>query len=509
MRRLSLVFLALLLSVPAVGQAKTWRPPYLDLGDEMITVGPTKTIRLLGLDPDKEVITNLSVSPDGGYAALVIRREQALILQVANLRLTGKQSRLSLGEAQRDDENRFVRWAPNSRALMVTESRDWASDEIRVSSFPFKELVTVKPDDPWSSPTFSPDGRLIAYLGTYEEGGIVTSGLCCFDLALKQAVFCEELDGTIVGWTEDNRILLIRDRDTHAIQRAPYEFVAFNLRDRSQTVQPIAWTDPKQLSPDGAWYFRLGVPKVCSSAGMKEVSLSGDRELRPWQWDPQGRFLVAWRSDAIKDEMGRVHKTLTTLWMLRVPEEEAEHPLGHSPNGQLLAVTNADPRQGAREPMAAITSDRKSVVYIAENQLRTKELKTLKGEQAALARQRHEETLKTAAVMNAKVIAAALLMYVHDSGGALPDRDDLLPAPYYGEAHGEPALYDHLQDPRIFSHPEIPEMMCFEYHPPEHLRMDGIVDPAATVLGWLDWGRGWQVCVYADGHCKVVEKKKR
>jgi hypothetical protein len=514
MRKLAPIVLALVLLLPAAGAAGTWRPPFLDVGDELISMGPTKIIDLLGFDPEREVITHLSLSPDGHYAALVTKNGQSLTIQVVNLILRGKQTRLALGEAAPGREDRFVQWAANSQCLMVTQAKGRAGERIAVMPAPFKTLTMVETDGAWECPILSPDGERVAYRTPpyfSKVGEAYRPGIYYHDLAANQAVFCGDgpglgSDWQIASWPDDNRILLVNERelppDEGGRRRgpgSPYELISLNLVDHSETVQPIPWKDLAELSPDGKYYCDFGVPNVYVVADRRALNLSKDMELRPFQWDPQGRFLLAWHQDPIKDEMDRVHKELANLWLLKLPEANADTGLVARQDNRFLVAVDAEPDPGfGGEAMAAIAGDGRSIIYIADNQLRAKALKRLHGAAASAAREEYERTLQAQALSNAKQIAVALLMYSDDWDGALPAPDGVVES-----------LTDYCRTGDIFQHPELPEMMCFEYRPPGHLRLDGIPDPANTAIGWLDWGRGWQVFIYADGHCKVVEGRAR
>jgi hypothetical protein len=506
MRMLCLAGLSAVFLLAARGSADVWRPDYLDLGDQVIKVGPPHIITLTDSDPDQETITGLSVSPDGKYAVVVLTNGEHRTLQVVSLGLTERQTRLALSDAEGLGDSCSVQWAAGSQALMVTKSGGLAAKEIRVAKMPFAEITIVPVGGSWECPMLSPDGNRIAYLvDRGDGGGRNAAGLYYFDVVAGREVLCDELRGSALGWkrfgwTPDQTISLVRDNDRRRPGDAAYMMLSVNLTDHWRRMQPSFSDDPREVSPDGRRRFETGMPRVDDTASTMTTLLSKDMEMRPLQWEPKGRFLLVSHADQIKDELGRVHRELAQVWLLKVSQEDAadEDP-GRALDDRLLAIVDAQTEGPAHEAMAAMTSDRRRIVYIADNQLRTRELHALRGDAADAAREGHEQVLQEAALSNAKQIATALAMYSDDWDGKLPDPETVIED-----------LRDYMKSPdTIFRHPEIPEMNCFEYHPPEHLRLDGIADPANTALGWLDWGRGWAVVLFADGHCQVVEKKRK
>jgi len=191
-----------------------------------------------------------------------------------------------------------------------------------------------------------------------------------------------------------------------------------------------------------------------------------------------------WEGMQIEDASGSRRESLSALWIGLTQEGKFNHmyvtSLDNSPHGY---------------PQVKWSNDGAALAYISRNNLYLARLTARPPdmtEKRDLRIPRTEDELKIALLSNSKQIGTAMHMYAADNDGRLPDA-----------ATFERDLDPYLKNRDIFRNPNGGGDL-YEYFPQSNL--NGITNPAETVMLTMDAGYGWQVNLYADGHAKSVPR---
>lgn len=216
----------------------------------------------------------------------------------------------------------------------------------------------------------------------------------------------------------------------------------------------------------------------------KEIPLIPGSDFNFIGWSPDSKMISLWKNMFIEDAAGSRRESLPALWIGLTQEGKYNH----------MYVTSLDTMPNGY-PQMKWSNDGWTLAYISQDHLYTVRLTARPPdvkEKRDLGIPLTEEEMKIALLSNSKQIGTSLQMYAQDNDGKLPDA-----------ATFERDLTPYSRNNDIFRSPNGGADL-YDYFPQANL--NGIANPAETVLLTMDAGYGWQVETYADGHVRAVPK---
>ncbi|MEE3327518.1 MAG: hypothetical protein VX252_09295 [Myxococcota bacterium] len=235
--------------------------------------------------------------------------------------------------------DRYVAWAPDGRSMLLpVHDAGWNIWSLDLATRKIRKLT---PNGDNRSPSFSPDGRRIAYMRGGEGVWVMNSD----GSGQRQLTKRGHRDGT-PAWSPDGRQIAydhLQPLDGTRIRMEVWIVSLDGKEDRRLTSQE-GWTWRASWSPDGrsliAQANRRGATEVCvfSPDGKTETNLTKTPDVDEYHpvWSPDGSHFAFVRAGGEKK---------SGLWIARAdgskPQRVAtiqgrSHPPQWSPDGQLL-----------------------------------------------------------------------------------------------------------------------------------------------------------------------------
>jgi Tol biopolymer transport system component len=447
-----------------------------------LLLGGAKTLFSIEELPLEGYISQPSFSPSDAntIACFSLKKDESslILLDLGKSKKQGKT--LFTSQRQKLFPNPYfpIRWSPSGDALLFLANSTQASPSlipkgtIWLINLPSGKQSAITESEDFFSPSFSPDGKIIASL----RGAPNNASLWLYEREKgKWMMKLEGLKANCLTWSNDGKLIyiggdegiyeVIWDKPKPDVKFFPTDKRIISLHYLAEGVLLASvFSHQAQFSPDllpisGANLTALEL----EDNEVKEGAITRNGASFNPILSPRG-MLVYIRNTPLLDDKGTLKGVVSSLWSavgeeLLAPYCDGDSLPSLSPDGRLLAFT--------KEGKLCLINIKKLTSSLPQMEEGDKEI--------------------SQKVNQMKQIGIAFLMYCQDYDETFPPAENLTEA-----------LYPYLRNELLLSILTDPH---FQYFPPPPLRE--IQSPAQTLLARWEVSPGLFINLYVDGHTSV------
>jgi hypothetical protein len=466
---------------------------YLDLGKDIIAVGQEQEHRLYKYDADKDRMLTMAASPDGKKTAFLTVSKSVARIQIRTSGIKSLNYLFELGADSLFHQYQPFAWSADSQSVSLSAQTTAKKGKVFIIHSPFEEMKAIETNVFWQNPVLSPEGRRIAYTIGCQKAITGPPQGCRVgytDLEEKTDYLLGDLGTRVLAW-QDSKLLIYkpavvdkveppakvdvvsdsdgRQSDKNLIQ----ELVCYNLEDKSEVRVSIFWHDFRQLSPDKRFVFRTTRGVAISPADKENfISVLNDESFAPLYWEPKMEFLLIFTP---KDQ---------SLWLFSLATKEREKVAGNIDRDQIM------------ETLMAQIGGNRTLFYVTQGRFISRSITVIHGAEAQKIREQKDKELQEEAKIYANTIKGLLNLYFQENGQWPPDDSN--------QEAVIKVLESKLEGRNVLYRPDDPKKIAFHYLAPRR-QIQNTQELKSLCLGWLDWGKGWKLYIYADNHHEIVE----
>lgn len=317
--------------------------------------------------------------------------------------------------------------------------------------------------------TSGPDGKSMpewAVVIVNRNSGYIR---CVYRRPLKERV-------ELKGWAGSAKALLCT-----SVRDGKASLLAVSAEGKGVTDQGAIKEDDRTICSDGTYKLASGAGiTIEECATGRKIPITKSAGVGFVGWAAKSTMIMYAEPEELKDETGKRKEMVVRLW-LGVPD-------ANKANCMLLAHSITS--------MPEWSTDASRVAYINEGavfvaQLETRDADAYEKLNAGIPLS--DEEMQDLVASQAKEAGTAMMMYAQDNDGKLPDGST--------DVTG---LMPYVKNGGIFNMPGGSDGI---FHSMSVGNINSLTDPAGTVIGFMDAGRGWIANIYGDGHVGIIRRR--